>query len=190
MPKTPEQFQTIREEKKRLIQETAMELFAERGYANTSINMIARKAGISKGLIYNYFSGKEELVKDIMISGLKQMTDFFDPDGDGVLTEEEFEYYVEQSYSMIKNNTAFWKLYFNLITQYTVMDIVRNEALKFIQPFLRIMADYYKRKNEPHPEEKTRFFIAALDGVALNYIADPENFPLSRVKQMIIEQFK
>lgn len=43
----------------------AQELFVKKGYHNTSIPEIVRKAGISTGSIYHYFSSKEALAKEI-----------------------------------------------------------------------------------------------------------------------------
>src|SRR3954452_16619624 len=39
----------------------AMEIFAERGYRDASVDEIAARAGYSKGAIYFHFSGKEAL---------------------------------------------------------------------------------------------------------------------------------
>ena len=58
-PKTVVQNKIIREEKKDLILTTALKIFAEEGYHASSVNKIADKANISKGLIYNYFDSKE-----------------------------------------------------------------------------------------------------------------------------------
>ncbi len=41
--------------------DTALDLFAKRGYEATSIRDIAREAGVAQGLLYNYFPGKEDL---------------------------------------------------------------------------------------------------------------------------------
>ncbi|HET6559885.1 MAG TPA: TetR/AcrR family transcriptional regulator, partial [Prolixibacteraceae bacterium] len=68
MPRTTVQFEAIREEKRKLILETALELFAENGYHGTSISHITKKAGISKGLLYNYFVSKEDVLKNIIRS--------------------------------------------------------------------------------------------------------------------------
>ena len=54
MPKTKEQFEEIRNKSKAAIIEAALELFANNGFHNTSITQIAKKAGVSKGLMYNY----------------------------------------------------------------------------------------------------------------------------------------
>jgi AcrR family transcriptional regulator len=49
------------EERRQEILEAALDLFAERGYHGSSIDDIARGAGVSKALIYEHFASKEEL---------------------------------------------------------------------------------------------------------------------------------
>ena len=83
-PRTEKQYEQIREQKRALILETALRLFADEGFHSTSISKIAKGAGISKGLMYNYFGSKEELLKDIVISGISNLTDTFDPNKDGI----------------------------------------------------------------------------------------------------------
>lgn len=56
---------TVREEKKRqtrkAILEAAISLFGSRGYDKTSIDQLAKKAGVGKGTIYSYFRTKSEI---------------------------------------------------------------------------------------------------------------------------------
>lgn len=44
----------------------AFESFAERGYADTKVEQVAKRAGVSKGLVYLYFKTKEELFKAVV----------------------------------------------------------------------------------------------------------------------------
>ena len=48
---------------KALILETALEMFRERGYDETTMRAIAEKAGVSLGNAYYYFSSKEYLIQ-------------------------------------------------------------------------------------------------------------------------------
>jgi AcrR family transcriptional regulator len=66
----------MRQTSKQKILEAALELFAYDGYHTTSISKVARKANVSKGLIYNYFESKEELLKS-MLDRLLQQVDVF-----------------------------------------------------------------------------------------------------------------
>jgi AcrR family transcriptional regulator len=50
-----------RQARRRRIQEAARSVFAERGYAGASIELIARAAQLSVGAIYLYFRSKEDL---------------------------------------------------------------------------------------------------------------------------------
>jgi AcrR family transcriptional regulator len=49
---------------------SALELFTERGYAATRLDDVAKRAGVSKGTVYLYFSSKEELFKAVIREGL------------------------------------------------------------------------------------------------------------------------
>jgi AcrR family transcriptional regulator len=42
--------------------DTALKLFAEKGFGNTTIKDISEAAGTSLGLMYHYFTGKDELL--------------------------------------------------------------------------------------------------------------------------------
>src|SRR4026208_1969811 len=44
----------------------ALEVFADRGFAATTLEDVARKAGVTKGTIYLYFENKEALFKALI----------------------------------------------------------------------------------------------------------------------------
>jgi AcrR family transcriptional regulator len=48
------------------ILETALKLFAERGFDATSTRQIAKRAGIAEGLIFHYFPTKASLLTAIL----------------------------------------------------------------------------------------------------------------------------
>ena len=45
--------------------ESAARVFAERGYAETSVSELAERLGLATGALYHYFQGKEELLIEI-----------------------------------------------------------------------------------------------------------------------------
>jgi len=52
-----------RERRRLAVLRAAEELFAEQGYAKTTVDEIARRAGVSKGLLYQHYDSKEELLR-------------------------------------------------------------------------------------------------------------------------------
>jgi AcrR family transcriptional regulator len=47
------------------IKEAALSLLAEQGYETTTIEQIAKLAGVAKGTFFNYFASKDELICDL-----------------------------------------------------------------------------------------------------------------------------
>jgi AcrR family transcriptional regulator len=48
--------------------ETAYQLFLEHGYSAASMRMISQQAGVTVGAIYNHFSTKEEIWKEVILT--------------------------------------------------------------------------------------------------------------------------
>ena len=59
-------FQRRKDDRPAEIVEAALATFAEKGYAATRVDDVAKRAGVSKGLLYLYFRTKEELFKAVV----------------------------------------------------------------------------------------------------------------------------
>jgi AcrR family transcriptional regulator len=189
-PRTDTQNEKIREERKQQIMNVALEVIAENGFANSSISRIAQKAKISKGLMYNYFESKEELMISIMIDGFNQLTKSFDPNHDGVLSEDELHFFIDNSFKTLEENIHFWRMYFMVLLQPDVYHIIMPHLEKIVQPFYETAMSFFIEKGYEDPITEVRFFAAMMDGVGLHFIMDPENFPLEGVKKKMHQFFK
>ena len=58
---TPNGNLTRSEQKRLQILEAAMELFCGQGFPNTSMDEVAKLAGVSKQTVYSHFGSKDEL---------------------------------------------------------------------------------------------------------------------------------
>lgn len=58
-----------KEQRRQLIIDKAIELFAKKGYAETKIGDIAAAADMSVGLMFHYFESKEKLLEEIVRYG-------------------------------------------------------------------------------------------------------------------------
>ena len=68
--KTQRRWTRRKEARPEEITAAALELFVERGFANTRLEDVAARAGISKGTLYLYFANKEELFKAVVREAL------------------------------------------------------------------------------------------------------------------------
>ena len=60
-------------EKRKLILDAAVRVFAERGYHGSRVGDIAEDAGVAHGLLYHYFSSKEEVLRTIFVENWGQL---------------------------------------------------------------------------------------------------------------------
>jgi TetR/AcrR family transcriptional regulator, fatty acid metabolism regulator protein len=56
---------TVNEDKRRVILEAAIRVFAEKGYHEARVGDIAEEAGVAYGLLYHYFGSKDEVLETI-----------------------------------------------------------------------------------------------------------------------------
>ena len=84
-------FRRRKEDRPQEITEAALAAFAEKGYAATRVDDVAKRAGVSKGLLYLYFKTKEELFKAVIrsfvVPRIEALTDIIDS---SELSSEEF----------------------------------------------------------------------------------------------------
>ena len=184
-PKTSDQFKDIRKEKRQLILDSALIVFAQKGYHGASIAHIAKEAGISKGLIYNYFSSKEDIIKETLSSGLEFMFEQYliDPND---FTTEKFAHLIEMTFDLLEKDFSYWKIYFSVLMQTEVMELVQDKLMKILIPIIETFSKFMAKLGFENPLEEARFLGATLDGLSLNYILDPENFP----KEYCIKRLK
>lgn len=169
MPRTKEQFEEIRKEKSSHIKKVALELFAMEGYHSTSISKIAKEANISKGLLYNYFESKEDLIKDIVHEGIAESFESFDPNHDGILTSEEFELFVREHFRLIKERKAFYKLFYTIIMQPDVQELAQHESIDVANNVQKLTYEYFNSRFDD-PKTEMLLYSSMLKGLSIQYL--------------------
>lgn len=190
-PRTEEQFEEIREEKKELILQTGLKLFATDGYHNVSVSDIARAANISKGLMYNYFKSKEELLSSVVHKGLKDITDAFDVNKDGILTQYELTFFIDFTFKTLKANKQFWRLYFMLILQPDVYELVEKEYLTLKERVSKVAYVFFEGRGYTDPKCEMLVLAALLEGMAFQFVFtdDDTPYPLDIMEDYIYKKY-
>jgi len=187
MPKSPEQFDDIRKQKKQLIMDTALELFAENGFHATSISQIAAKAKISKGLTYNYFGSKNEILDKIMTQGFNEIYDNLDINHDGVLIEDEFKYFIHENFRLVRENLHYWKLFFSLLLQPKVSVAFADRYQEKAGPIFEMLFQFIVSSGSKEPEKDLMAVTAMIEGAFLYMVAAPDVFPVEKLEEAVID---
>lgn len=190
MPRTKEQFELIRQESRKKILEAALQVFARQGYHSSTVSTIAKTAGVSQGLMYNYFKSKEDVLRQLMTGMINDVMSEYLPFKAGEkITRRDFINVINLSVDVVLARPSYWKLYFSIFVQPDVMAIVMDEVMKMSEPYMKTFTDYFAEKGEKDPVTMLRYFSAVMDGIQLHCMIDPKTFPADEVKKLLIKQF-
>ncbi|HKJ31932.1 MAG TPA: TetR/AcrR family transcriptional regulator [Balneolales bacterium] len=188
-PRSSKDFEQIRKSRRDSILNAALRLFAENGYRATSMSQIAENAGVAKGLIYNYFDSKEQLLEQVIQKGFDScMPEIRQEEFSNSAPETIFKDTLYMMKESFKNHPHFWQLYARLL-----MQVYENQSLlKRMDQYSRKYYDYLGnllvKLNIPEVQTETFKLAALLDGILLHYLA-VEKYPLDDVVDSIINEY-
>ena len=194
-PRTQQQFEEIRESRRKQIMDSALELFATEGFSKCSISMLSQHAGISKGLMYNYFNSKEELLSAVIENGLNEIMHLLDPNSDGILQPEELEDFIRKVFNNMRNNRKFWTLYVSVILQPGVKEQLKDKpVVNYMERFFPLLIGYFENKGSKDPYLEVLTLMALIEGfgVLMIYAYPAMQIPdeaLTRFEHRILELF-
>jgi AcrR family transcriptional regulator len=85
----------------------AIDTLAEVGYANTSLSRIAVRLGISKGVISYHFSGKDDLIAEVVSQVVQRARAYMQPRIEAQTTgPEALRAYIESNLEFIRDNPS------------------------------------------------------------------------------------
>ena len=189
MPRTKEQFEEIRGKTKQQILDAGLRVFSRKGFKGATISEIAKEAGVSKGLAYNYFSSKKELAEAILF----QLTDLIsqfeqiyrrvkDP-------YEILQIIIKETIRHIQSKEEFWRMYMSLFTQIEMAEIAGKFFGDMIEKFLKELEKVFRKIGVPNPKAEAYIFGAVLDGVPFDYFFDSENYPLKMIEKHLLKKY-
>ncbi len=193
-PRKPEKFAEMREKSRNHIIAKATEVFAEHGYYKTSVAMIAESAGISKGLIYNYFKSKDELLEHVFMEGFSYFDKILTIDKIEISAHKKLEILLNNYTESLKDNLPFWKLYQSVISQ----PYVSQKLAKFKEYYESVFGPllmgifielYGTELSEMEVQIEVMIFAAFLDGIAFDYVIMGEAYPLDAIRQKLLEKY-
>lgn len=118
MPKTREQFEAMKMASVEKINDTAVKLFAKKGLAGTNIREIAKEAGISMGLMYHYYSSKEDLYTELIKFAVTSANELLvQLEMSDIPPKEKIEFFTQNILDNLKEKDSSAPYYFALMNQ-------------------------------------------------------------------------
>jgi len=193
-PRKPEQFAEIRERSKNNIIKNALQVFAEHGYYKTSIEMIAKSADISKGLMYNYFKSKDELLESVFMEGFKYFDEMMKINQTEISAYEKLDILLNNFTRSLKDNLPFWKLYQNVVSQPYISQRLNKFKEYYESVFGPLLMSIFielfgNEMSEMEIQIEVMIFAAFLDGIAFDYVIMGEEYPLDEISKTLLRKY-
>ena len=131
--------------KKQQILEAAVRLFVERGLQGSSMVLVAKKAKVATGSVYNYFEGKEHLINECFLHVKQREVEF-------LLEHYRPENSYEQRFRDVYTATIRFMLdncpYFRFTHLYAFSPIILEETREKLhplyEPFIKLYEEAYE----------------------------------------------
>jgi AcrR family transcriptional regulator len=176
--------------------EAGISLFAEKGYASTSVREITARAGVTKPVLYYYFKNKEGLFRAIMDTAaeLQQalLKEILETPGK---TLGRFIYFYRRLYEEVLKNKDFFRMINNLIfgppqgaPDYDIEQYHRRtvNAIKSIYMDGIVL----KEVNEADPEAVAMLVVGIMDFCFHFDYIHPELMDLDRPERLLTLAFQ
>lgn len=190
-PRSKEQVERIREQSRDNILESGLALFAGRGYRAATISAIAKEAGVSKGLLYNYFESKEALLRAIV----QQAVDM----GEDLIAQHPLEgkedprqiliTLIDIQAERLQKHTKYCQLLLQLSQQQEVKEQLNDLLKSTVDHHIHYLEGLFAKMEVEDPFGQGLLFAAALDGIAMQYLQMVIEYPLEQVLDQLKKRF-
>ncbi|MEO8760146.1 MAG: TetR/AcrR family transcriptional regulator [Bacteroidia bacterium] len=168
----------------------ATDLFIEVGYLNVTIEQIAKRANISKGLLYNYFSGKEDLLKNIIDKILIEMAEISNEILNATNPSQKVELIIKTTFKLLREKSEFWRTIMPVITQKAISEKMEVALKRIFTALTQDLTLTFKTAGIKNPELEAYQLSALMDGIAIHYfyIYD-KDYPLNKLEKTLLNKY-
>jgi AcrR family transcriptional regulator len=169
------------------ILKAAMQLFANRGFHETSMSEVAREARVSKALIFWHFKTKEELFVAVLNRLLEPY--FIDFAEEAAMDERtQIEKLVESYLLFVRDNASSVRFFLaQMLHDQRLSESLNDQVLKLYSGYRAMLVELIARAQQKGictrrtaPEAAAAFLLSALNGLLIEYLfmganaVDPE----------------
>ena len=187
-PKSKDQNETLRKASIEKIVNASIELFSSKGFETTSVSQIALKAGVSKGLIYNYFDSKKDLLKGVF--------DYFGSEERNIMIEVMDENpriflknLFQYTFRELKERPDFWKMVMGMSIQPDMYSFIHEMAVEKMRKYFPLMKELLEGCGVENADQEAKLVAAQLDGICIHYLLIKESYPLDDIENYLINKY-
>ncbi len=188
-PRSASENKRIRQARAEQIRDAALALFSSQGFHNTTISEVAKRAKVSKGLMYSYFDSKDALLESIVMGLAEESYTFAEELAKLKTPREKIVATLNYSIKAMENRPDEARMLLLLVLHGDTMGQVSKYAGGATRELIRFYVAILTEAGVPEPELETYLLVSALDGLGVHYVffKQDEQYPWEAIKQKFIE---
>ncbi|WP_162053335.1 TetR/AcrR family transcriptional regulator [Pontibacter pamirensis] len=172
--------------KKELILETALILFADKGYDATPTSLIAKEAGVSEGLIFKHYVSKDNLLEAVVKAGYRRITDR----SKGLVVEEDpiklIGNVLDMPLKLVEEERNFWRMQFRLVDE----EISQKHHMRYSHSVMQKLEGAFKKLGYEEPELETEILMLLVEGLWRLYLTNEDKGHFTKMLDLIKAKYK
>ena len=177
----------MKAESRKAVVTAALELFAKKGFSATTADEIAKKAKVSKGLIFTHFTTKQDILLAIVDEGLEWLLPMAFGKDDTRPPRDRFLALINAWLNLLKDEPLLIRLTLQLNLDDAWRKLMKRKGKKYVEIYLGGLRDLITQLGSKNPDLDCYLIAIFFDGVAANYTVAPELFPIDAVKDHFVE---
>ena len=177
------------------LKQTAIDCFARYGYQGTSIDRIAREAGVTKGAIYYHYKDKDDLLSAAVADRIAAFEDRVRSACQGIGPLESLRRVVavsiEHALSRDRPRFAIKLMVEAIDTHDPLLEEMRGMMRRyraFVRNIIRAGQDNGELRGDADADAIAAALTSAVIGAETQYHLDPDRFHLDRTLQTFLDQ--
>jgi AcrR family transcriptional regulator len=186
-PRSKALSQQMKAESRKAIISAALELFAKKGFSATTTDAIARKAKVSKGLIFTHFPTKQEILLAIINEEFDRLFPASREDDDSRTPKEKFVSLIDSWMDVLKSEPLLIRLTLQLNLDDGYRKLMKRKGKEYIKMYFDRMRDLLVELGSKNPDLDCFLLSMLFDGFTSNYTVAPDLFPIDAVKDHFVD---
>jgi AcrR family transcriptional regulator len=187
-PRSAAQNETLREQRRAAILEAGLEQFAQDGFERATVAAVARRAGVSQGLIYHYFASKDDLLRAVFARSMAAVEATL-VEAAAAPPSDRVAKLVRAALAGVQRDLPFWRLTYAVRMQPAVLAALGPDVQAWSESIRAALATAFRDLGDPAPDVEAAVLFGLIDGVAQHFALDPEHYPLEDVTDRIVLAF-
>lgn len=179
----------MREKTRAVILEKALYLFANKGFHGTSVSDIAKEAGISKGLAYNYFASKDAILQAIMDDALTAGMEVMNTSQHTDDPFEQIKLMLNQTFDHVIQNDNYWRMFTALMLQPQLSKVTEQMVKEFGRAAMKDTIKIFRKMKLKNAEEEALILDGIMDGIILHYLYFKDEYPIKKVRKHLLKKY-